>query len=652
MTIERRLRIMLIVTAIFGVATVFTIVHIAKSTRFHQVNSRYFAEVNELAGLLNQRQPPPLKQLLDKLYTIRNEADKCVSMTSPVDRAIMYFIQTREAINLCRANAIQAQIVINRLENHAPLNPWAVILDNRLRISLLTVPETLRRNTATFETLITETVKFTIRAALWFIIPFSMLVIILCHTIIRSVTRNAQEYRETAEALAESEIENRKLAYYDSLTGLPNRNLLADRLEQTILSARRQSRRFALMFVDLDRFKHINDTLGHVAGDELIKHAANRIRKCLRASDTLSRFGGDEFVIILPELRSAADVSIVAGKIIEQVAKPFHLDGVDTHVTASLGVAVYPENGEDTSTLMKRADIAMYQSKDNGKNRFCYYNNELNKQADKRLLLERDLRRSIDHDEFTLHYQPVVDLASGNIAGVEALLRWHHGDQGMISPAEFIPIAEDTGLIVDIGYMVLDMACRQCRLWRNNDGVDLHVAVNVSARQLKEKRLISYIEDCLSRYSLPPDALDIEITESVFYNNDSCSIDTLHKLDELGIRLLLDDFGTGYSSLSTLTSMPFDIIKIDRSFIMSRHGKNRKITESILDMAENFEMQVVAEGIEDRNIAAFLRQRGCKYGQGYLFKKPVPADWIELDENFTNLIISAPELELVVPGHS
>jgi len=230
MTIERRLRIMLIVTAIFGVATVFTIVHIAKSTRFHQVNSRYFAEVNELAGLLNQRQPPPLKQLLDKLYTIRNEADKCVSMTSPVDRAIMYFIQTREAINLCRANAIQAQIVINRLENHAPLNPWAVILDNRLRISLLTVPETLRRNTATFETLITETVKFTIRAALWFIIPFSMLVIILCHTIIRSVTRNAQEYRETAEALAESEIENRKLAYYDSLTGLPNRNLLADRL--------------------------------------------------------------------------------------------------------------------------------------------------------------------------------------------------------------------------------------------------------------------------------------------------------------------------------------------------------------------------------------------------------------------------------------
>lgn len=649
MTIERRLQIMLIITVIFGVASVFTIVHISKNTRFHQLNAHYIEHVNQFSDLLNQSSThlPALSVVLDSLYLIRDEADACMEMTNVLDRAVMHIIGTGGAIGLCRINSILTQTVINKLESRIRETPNAYVLDNETRNNILYAPEVLRANSNKFEKLVNETVEFTIKAALWFILPFSMLVILLCYTIIRGVTRNAIEYRETAEALAESEIENRQLAYYDSLTELPNRNLLSDRLEQTILSAQRNKNTFALMFVDLDRFKHINDTLGHVAGDQLIKEAAGRIRKCLRASDTLSRFGGDEFVIILPELRSPADVSIVARKIIDQVAKPFCLDNVDTHVTASLGIAVYPDNGRDISTLMKRADIAMYQAKDNGKNQFCYYNNELNKKADKRLLLERDLRKAIDQDEFSLHYQPVVDLGTGRIVGVEALLRWHHGDEGMVPPAEFIPIAEDTGLIVDIGYMVLDMACRQCMVWRQTHGIDLHVAVNVSARQLREENLVDFVEGCLNRYSLPPDALDIEITESAFYSNDSRSIKTLHTLDDLETRLLLDDFGTGYSSLSTLSSMPFDIIKIDRSFIQTQDGKNRKIAESILDMADNFGMQVVAEGIEERSIAGFLRQRGCRYGQGYLFMKPAPAEEINLAMCFEDLITTPPTMALV-----
>lgn len=644
---------MLAITLIFGLASIFTIIHISKGARIHQLNSRYIQYVTDLSDQLDypESHPPSLHQILDTLYKIRQQADSCLSMTNSLDRMAMDFIGTSEAINLCKINLGQSNVVINRLKKQIESNPNNYMLDKPTHDYLLDIPGVLQTYSSRFESLIDKTVEFTITVALWFITPFSLLVFVISFTIIRSVTRNARQYRETAEALAESEIQNRALAYYDSLTRLPNRNLLSDRLEQILLTARREGSSFALIFVDLDRFKHVNDTLGHVAGDELIKQAADRIKSGLRASDTLSRFGGDEFVIILPNLRSTCDASTVAKKIIHEVAKPFSLEGINTHVTASLGIAVYPDNGRDISTLMKRADIAMYLAKDNGKNQFFFYNNEINKKADKRLLLERDLRKSIDDDELILHYQPVVNLQSGQIVGVEALLRWQHGKEGMISPGEFIPIAEDTGLIVDIGNRVIEMACQQCQIWRLTNSSDIHVAVNVSARQLREENLVTFIQDCLANFSLPPEALEIEITESAFYNNDTRCIETLNKLDEMDLKLLLDDFGTGYSSLSTLRSMPFDIIKIDRSFIQTQNEKNRKITESILDMAENFDMQVVAEGIEESNMASFLKYRGCKYGQGYLFKNPVPASEIDFNDNFSTLIDFDQPLKLANNNH-
>ncbi|MDX1518819.1 MAG: EAL domain-containing protein, partial [Gammaproteobacteria bacterium] len=640
MTIERKLQMMLVITLIFGVASVFTIVHISKGTRYHQLNSGFITTVDGLTLLLNRPEshPPSLGQVRDVLYELVTQEEKCLSMTNRLDRLVMKMIGTHETLDLCRQNLAETIKHLDWLDEQIAKMPNLTLLDEATRDHLAYLPDRLLENTEKFDELTSQAIGMTVTAALWFILPFSLLVFLISYTIIRGVTRNAIEYRETAEALAESEIQNRKLAYYDSLTQLPNRNLLSDRLDQAILTANRHKSEFALLFLDLDRFKHINDTLGHSAGDALIKQAATRIKRCLRASDTLARFGGDEFVIILPELRADVDVSVIAEKIIRQISEPYHLEGVDTYVTASLGIAIFPDNGEDRSTLMKRADIAMYQAKGNGKNQFSFYNNEINSISDKRLILERDLRYGLDNDELMLHYQPVIDLKSGRIAGVEALLRWHHGQQGLVLPSEFIPIAEDTGLIVDIGYRIIEMACQQCSVWRKLYSPDIHVAVNVSARQLREPDLVSHINTSLEKYSLSPDALDIEITESALYSNNERCINTLRELAGNNLRLLLDDFGTGYSSLSTLRSLPFDIIKIDRSFIDISQDKNRKITESILDIAENFEMQVVAEGIEHSSVASFLKQRGCKYGQGYLFKKPVPASELDFSENFSRLI--------------
>jgi diguanylate cyclase (GGDEF)-like protein len=417
------------------------------------------------------------------------------------------------------------------------------------------------------------------------------------------------------------------LAYYDSLTALPNRGMFNKRLNQAISLARRDGKQLAVLFVDLDRFKNINDTLGHDAGDLLLQEVGKRLHACLRDSDVVARLGGDEFVVLLSTLRDAADVELVAGKILAATSKPFVVLGQEFRVTASIGASTYPKDGDDEQTLMKNADIAMYQAKAGGRNNFQFYSMQLNTHSFEHLALESSLRRALEHDEFQLHYQPKIDARSGGIVGIEALLRWQHPELGMVAPTEFIPIAEETGLIVSIGKWVLRTACAQNVAWQKRGLPHLNMAVNLSRRQFSDDGLLRDITSILAETGMSPELLELEITESTLMHDIGKAIGTLKAFKDMGVRLAIDDFGTGYSSLSNLRKFPVDTIKIDGSFIrdLSHDAENRGIAEAIITMGKTLSLTVVAEGVETKEQADFLRARACDEFQGFYFSKAVAA---------------------------
>ncbi|HYT15672.1 MAG TPA: EAL domain-containing protein [Burkholderiales bacterium] len=425
-----------------------------------------------------------------------------------------------------------------------------------------------------------------------------------------------------------SEEQIQYLAYHDALTTLPNRALFSKILNHGISQAHRRKKELAVLFIDLDRFKNINDTLGHEAGDALLKEVGKRLKQSLRESDTVARLGGDEFVVLLEELADQKHVSVVAHKILTTLVKPFVTLGQEFRVTASIGISTYPADGEDERSLMKNADIAMYRAKEEGKNNFQFYSKELNEHSFERLTMESSLRRALERNEFELHYQPKVDLRTGRITGVEALLRWHHPDLGMVSPAQFIPMAEETGLIVPIGKWVLRTACRQHKAWQDQGLPRLSVAVNLSARQFSDENLLQDITSIVKESGIDPVLLELEITESMLMNNVEKAIRTLDALNEMGIRLAIDDFGTGYSSLSTLKRFPINTIKVDRSFIRDLPGgvDDRAIAGAIIAMGQALGMTVIAEGVETKEQADYLRGQSCDEFQGFYFKKAMPAD--------------------------
>ena len=418
------------------------------------------------------------------------------------------------------------------------------------------------------------------------------------------------------------------LAFYDSLTTLPNRSMFSKLLKQAISLARRDGKQLAVLFVDLDRFKNINDTLGHEAGDLLLQEVAKRLQSCLRESDTVARLGGDEFVILLPALRDAADVEVVAHKILAATSKSFVALGQEFRVTASVGVSTYPKDGEDEQSLMKNADIAMYQAKEDGKNHFQFYSVQMNTNSFERLALESSLRRALDHGEFQLHYQPKIDARTGGIVGIEALLRWQHPELGMVAPAKFIPIAEETGLIVSIGKWVLKTACAQNVAWQQAGLPHLNMAVNLSRRQFSDEGLLRDITSILEETGMSPDLLELEITESTLMHDVDKAMRTLKAFRDMGVRLAIDNFGTGYSSLSNLRQFPVDTIKIDGSFIrdLSDHAENRGIAEAIIAMGRTLSLTVIAEGVETKAQVDFLRERACDEFQGFYFSKAVTAE--------------------------
>lgn len=440
--------------------------------------------------------------------------------------------------------------------------------------------------------------------------------------------------------LKQAEEEIRLLAFYDSLTGLANRSLFLDRLEQAIASASRTGQKFALLFLDLDQFKLINDTLGHHIGDLLLKQVAARLKSNIRSCDTatmlgmdppesiIARLGGDEFTVLLSNIREPEAAAKVATRLIREVADTYHLEGHDVEMTTSIGISVYPDDGTESHSLLKNADSAMYHAKNNGRNSYQFYMESLNRVVIERFSMERDLKKALENEEFVLFYQPRIDLASRQIVGAEALIRWLHPLKGMITPDKFIHIAEESGQIIDINRWVLQTACRQKNEWVAAGLSPVSVAVNLSGYKLSSQNIIRTIKDALGTGPDGDHSLEIEITENVLMQDTKETISTLQQIKALKIRIALDDFGTGYSSLSYLTSFPVDILKIDRSFVMgcTTEPKNLIIIKAIIAMGHSMEKRIVAEGIETEEQFALMKELSCDEGQGYLFKHPVPQE--------------------------
>lgn len=415
-------------------------------------------------------------------------------------------------------------------------------------------------------------------------------------------------------------------ANFDKLTGLPNRSLALDRFAQAINSAERHQRVLTALLVNLDRFKNINDSLGHRAGDALLVDAAQRLQNCVREEDTVARLSGDEFLILLVNQRAASDATIIASKVLDVIAQPFHFEGRELNVTASIGLTIYPNDGTNAADLLRNAEAAMHMAKQQSQNAYHFFTPEMNARAFDRLQLETHLRHAIARNELSLHYQPLINLENGAVVGMEALVRWRNAELNNPPPDRFIPLAEETGLIIPIGQWVLREACRQAVAWQDEGHAPLRVAVNISSRQFVGGNIVHAVEDALNESGLNPQLLELEITEGLLLNDAPLTRRSLDRLKKLGTRLSLDDFGTGFSSLGYLQRYHFDVLKIDRSFIKNIEDKPESagLVKTIIAMAHNLGMEVIGEGVETELQADFIRDRKCHLGQGYFYTKPLP----------------------------
>ncbi|MBI5921309.1 MAG: EAL domain-containing protein [Betaproteobacteria bacterium] len=450
-------------------------------------------------------------------------------------------------------------------------------------------------------------------------------------SVVRDSDGNVTNYVGTFLDITERKQNEEQLIYlasHDALTGLPNRHLLLDRLQSAVSLSHRSNEVIGLLFLDLDNFKWVNDSLGHASGDKLLMAVATRLKDTVRVSDTVARLGGDEFVVLLTQAASDLEIAQIASKIIDAIARPLDLSGHDFHVTTSMGISTFPNDGEDATTLLKHADTAMYTAKAAGKNQYRYFDPAMNRSAVERIELEQDLRQALNRGEFELYYQPKLCVARNSICGAEALIRWRHPRLGIVAPAKFIPLAEETSLIIEIGEWVIHSACRQTVAWQEEGILLRGVAVNLSAIQLESDSFVDSVKRILEETGASTDAIEFELTESMVLRNPERSVVTLNRLRQLGIRLALDDFGTGYSSLSYLKRLPIDTLKIDRSFIegLPEEADDAQIVRMIIALAKSVRLEVVAEGIETSAQRDLLTELSCEFLQGYLISKPLPAE--------------------------
>ncbi len=442
------------------------------------------------------------------------------------------------------------------------------------------------------------------------------------------VIRNITENLSIEEQLREHRERLYHLVHHDALTNLPNRMLLQDRLSRMMTKALRHKNYVAVIFLDLDRFKKINETLGHDIGDKLLREVANRLELCVRKSDTVARLGGDEFAVLLDDLQDVKFVAVVARKILQALSKPILIQDYELYATSSIGISLFPDDSEDVDGLLRCADTALYRAKDAGKNNYQYYTADMNTRAFEFLLMEAGLRKALDNDELVVFYQPLISLENNKLIGMEALIRWMHPEKGMISPGDFIPLAEETGLIEPIGEWVLRAACIQNKEWQDAGYPPVRVSVNMSARQFNKKNIIEIISQILQETGLSPEYLGLEITESVIMQDVKSTIAKLKQMQKMGISLSIDDFGTGYSSLSYLKLFPIDNLKIDRSFVfnITSDSIDAAIAASVILLAHSMNLKVVAEGVETEEQLEVLRRQGCDYVQGFLFSRPLAAE--------------------------
>ncbi len=453
------------------------------------------------------------------------------------------------------------------------------------------------------------------------------------------LSKRNKELSQAVKQVTQTKNRLRQLAYYDGLTSLPNRQLFTEQLQLLLSMSRRDESLLALLFVDLDNFKRINDSLGHAAGDILLKEVAVRLSNCLRDTDLISqnydsgvkidvsRLGGDEFTVVLNKIDSRESAGVVAQRLVDSLQAPMLIEGQEVVITPSIGIAVAPDDADTVEDLLKRADTAMYHAKTHGKNTYSYYTNTMKSSGVGRLKLESDLRKAVERNELVLHYQPQVNIDTGEIIGAEALVRWEHPQHGLVPPGRFIPLAEEMGLIVEIGAWTMIEACRQSKLF-SKQGLELpKIAVNVSSLQFNPA-FIELVKQVLKDSELPAHKLELELTEGVIMSNAESSVEALHELKKLGVSLSVDDFGTGYSSLSYLSRFPLDELKIDRSFVIDydKSENNASLVTAIIAMGKSLNLRMVAEGVEDISQFNFLRDNGIQVIQGYLFSKPLPAD--------------------------
>ncbi|MHB8841133.1 MAG: putative bifunctional diguanylate cyclase/phosphodiesterase, partial [Candidatus Aquicultor sp.] len=417
------------------------------------------------------------------------------------------------------------------------------------------------------------------------------------------------------------------MSYYDTLTGLPNRALFNDRLNLALAYAHRNQEVFAVMCLDLDSFKSINDTMGHVVGDEVLQGISKRLQECLREGDTVARLGGDEFALLLPQVTGVENVVKVAQKIFDAIQPPFNFDERDFYTTTSIGVSLYPYDGDDPQTLIKNAEVALYRAKEQGRANYQLYAPAMNAKAFERLAMENSMRKALEREEFIVYYQPIVDITTGRIISMEALIRWQHPALGLVSPAEFIPLAEETGLIVPIGEWALKTACEQNKAWQKSGLPEVRISVNLSARQFQQQNLVEMVNQTLEATGLAPEYLEFEITESVVMKDADAAIAILHEMKKRGIKVAIDDFGTGYSSLGYLKRFPIDKLKIDKLFVhtVTTDPSDEAIAEAIIAMAKSLNLRVVAEGVETVEQLELLHSLRCDEMQGYLYSRPLPA---------------------------
>ncbi|WP_067982960.1 putative bifunctional diguanylate cyclase/phosphodiesterase [Neptuniibacter pectenicola] len=631
--IRKALPFLTLIFFLFSLLLVWSFFTLNHSNYFHQLNIRHFKHTAELSGLISApiklfptEEPLNLTRIRQAILDIRTQPIECLEKTLWSDRLLMDLIGTGSIITICENDLRVANETLNALRSYEN----GTISIQAIQAQLVSAQSKFQYNSIKFEHPVEKTINVIASLTIGLIILSSIIVLLLTILISRAVSTVLTNKEAAMKALALSEERNKQLAYNDSLTGLPNRNSLERTINNAIAKSARRNSQFAVMFIDLDQFKDINDTLGHTVGDTLLVEMAKRIAHAVRETDSVVRFGGDEFVAVTDCFEEIEIIDAIAHRIINTISEPVQLTKIESYITASIGIACYPQNGVNSTALLKHADTAMYQAKNAGKNRYQPYDKLSATKQNRKLDIVNQLHHAIDNNEFSLAYQPVVKLADGSIVSSEALLRWTTKKGETIGPDEFIPIAENSGQIIDIGNWVLQQACQQCKIWHDAGATHHAMAINVSSHQLKDPQFSKRLSDILTRLSLPAALIHIEITENSIITEDKKSVATLHELSELGTRLLLDDFGTGYSCLSYLKDLPFDVLKIDKSFMPA----NNTIASTIIAMGHELNMEIIAEGIETEMCYKFLKNLKCQYGQGYLFQKPVPASEFDTFKRF------------------